>query len=117
MTADELLDEHTEPVAALARELRRVIVAAMPTATERVYSGWHGLGYVHPEAGYVCGIFPQSDEVKLGFEHGHLLPDPDGLFSLGGTQVRYIVLRPGDPVPATAIADLIAEALELRPSR
>ncbi len=89
----------------------------MADAEERVYPGWHGLGYIHPEAGYVCGIFPRGDHVRLGFEHGHLLPDPDGLLTAAGSQVRYVVVQPGTTLPATGIRDLIADAVELRAGR
>ena len=113
MTPAELLDEHTPEIAALADELRRVVRAALPEATERVYPGWHGFGYVDPDAGYVCGIFPMANRVKLGFEHGAALPDPDGLFTAGGRQVRYVELQPGDEIEVAAITDLIADAVEL----
>ena len=113
MTPAELLAEHTPEVAALAERLRRVVRSAMPAATEQVYSGWHGFGYIDPNAGYVCGIFPIADRVKLGFEHGAMLPDPDGLFTSGGSRVRYVELWPKDEIPAEAIADLIADAVEL----
>lgn len=113
MTPAELLAEHTPEVAALTDDLRRVVRAALPEATERVYSGWHGFGFLDPDAGYVCGIFPIADRVKLGFEHGAALPDPDGLFTSGGSQVRYVELRPGDEIEVAAITDLIADAVEL----
>jgi hypothetical protein len=117
MTPGEFLAEHTPEVATLIEDLRRVVIAAMPDAEERVYVGWHGLGYVHPGAGYVCGIFPSATEVRLGFEHGHMLPDPDGLLTGEGSQVRYVVLPTGSTIPGEAIADLIADAVDLRAPR
>jgi len=114
MDAAELIAEHTAPVRDLIEQVRAAVRGAMPEAEERVYVGWHGLGYVHPTAGYVCGIFPRRDSVKLGYEQGSELPDPDRLFAAGGNQVRYIVLQPGDAVPAAGIAELIDSAIELR---
>lgn len=113
MTPAELLAEHTPEVAALTDRLRRLVSSALPEATERVYAGWHGFGYLDAAAGYVCGIFPVADRVKLGFEHGAALADPDGLFTSGGSQVRYIEARPGDEIDEAAITDLIADAVEL----
>ena len=113
MTPEELLAEHTTAIARLADRVRRVVVDAMPESEERTYPGWHGIGYVHPDAGYVCGIFPRRDEVRLGFEHGALLADPDGLL-IEGNQVRYMVFHKGDTIDAAAISDLIADAVELR---
>ncbi len=110
----ELLEEHRPPIAKLARAVRRVVLEAIPDAEERVYTGWHGLGYHHPEAGYVCGLFPQAGRVSLGFENGVHLPDPDGLFTRGGLQVRYIDLEPGDEIPAAGIVELIDSAVARR---
>jgi hypothetical protein len=65
-----LLAEHTDEVAGAAEWLREVDVDALPDAGERVYRDWHGFGYHHPEAGYVCAVLPRSDEVLLAFERG-----------------------------------------------
>jgi hypothetical protein len=78
----------------LALRLRDAVLAADPDLSERLYPGWRGVGYRHPEAGYVCGIFPQADrEVRLLFEHGTSLPDPDRVLEGSGTQTRHIVVR------------------------
>ncbi len=117
MTPDALLAEHVEPIIELANELRGLMRSAMPAAEERVYVGWHGLGFVHPDAGYVGGIFPGADSVKLLIEHGHMLNDTEELFTGGTKQTRHIELAPGDVVPVDAIMDLIADAIELRAGR
>jgi hypothetical protein len=76
-----------------------------------VYRGWHGLGYHHPAAGYVCAVFPRADDVLLGFEHGVLLDDPHGLLSGEGRTVRYVrVEAAGDP-PAERLVELIDAAV------
>jgi hypothetical protein len=86
----------------------------VPEATERAYPGWHGVGYHHPRAGYFCGIFPQAESVKLGFEWGALLADPDGLLGSGGKQVRYLEVRTPDAVPEEAIVAFLLETIALR---
>ena len=111
MTPEELLAEHTEAVAQLAAGVRSIVTRALPDAEERVYRGWHGLGYVDPDAGYVCGIFPRRDEVKLGFEHGYALDHP--LLTERGSQIAYAVFRPGDRLPE-GLAELIRDAAAIR---
>ena len=74
MTPDELLDDHTPAVRALTQRLRRLVRSVGPEASERVYPGWHGLGFHHPDVGYFCGILPLADSVRLPFEHGALRP-------------------------------------------
>ena len=56
-----------------------------PEAVEKAYPSWHGIGYRLPESGYFCGICPLADSVKLGFEFGVLLPDPQGLLEGQGS--------------------------------
>jgi hypothetical protein len=113
----EVLADHTPAIRALCDELRALAHDVMPDATEHGYSGWHAIALRHPAAGYVCGIFPFADPVRLLFEHGVLLHDPDGIVTGNGKQVRYIDLNPGCVVPADAPRGLIAEAAGLRSSR
>ena len=95
-TFDDLLADHSPDVAALAARLRGVILEAHPEFTERLYRGWHGLGFHHPIAGYVAGLFPRQHEVNVGLEHGAELPDPHHL--LQGTG-RRPPARGGAPMP------------------
>ncbi len=113
MTIDDLLAEHTPDVAELTLALRDGIRAGHPELSERVYAGWHGIGFHHPEAGYVCALFPGGHAVRLGFEHGHLLADTDGLFDGGGTQVRYVTLTEWRPDPMEPLTELVDEAIAL----
>ena len=111
---EDLLNEHTSAVVQLMRELRDLVRSSMPDATERIYPGWHGIGFHHPTAGYVCGLFPGADNVRVGFEHGHLLTDPHGLFDSGGSQVRYVTVEMLTPELAHQLAELIDHAIYLR---
>lgn len=113
-TIDDLLADHSRGVADLAFQLRELIKSAMPDATERVYPGWHGVGFHHPTAGYVCAIFPGADHVRVGFEQGHLLPDPDDVFDPGGKQVRYVTVEALTSGLAAHLEELIDHAVHLR---
>lgn len=99
MTVTELLAEHSDEIAELARRLRATIRAAVPDLAERVYEGWHGIGFHHDTRGYVFAIFPLDDEVRVGFEHGAELPDPHGLLTGTGRRVRYLRFVPGARSP------------------
>jgi hypothetical protein len=114
ISLEDLLDDHTPAVAELARQLRELIRSAMPDATERIYPGWHGIGFHHPTAGYVCGLFPGIDNVRVGFEHGHLLSDPHGLFDSGGNQVRYVTVERLTPELTRQLGGFLDHAIDLR---
>jgi hypothetical protein len=96
---EELLDEHCTSISTLTRHLRDVILAARPELTERVYRGWHGLGFHHPQRGYVAAVFPGADCVSVGFEHGADLPDPHGLLEGTGRRLRYLRFKPDGHTP------------------
>jgi len=95
-----LLADHDDEVAASTRRLRAAILAARPELAEKVYRGWHGLGFHHPELGYVAALFPREQGVQVGFEHGANLPDPHGMLSGTGRQVRYLIFTPGAATPS-----------------
>jgi len=108
---EEILEGLPEEVRALAERLRGLVREGLPGATEHGYPGWRGIGYRDERAGYLCGIFPRRDSVRLLFEHGAALPDPEGLFTGGGSQTRYAEIRPGDPVPGGKIRRMLEAAV------
>lgn len=117
MTPDELLTGYPPDVGDTVTALRRLVREHMPEATERVHPGWRGIGYHHPDAGYVCGVFPRDDHARLLFEHGRELADPDGLLGDGGSQTRWMVIAGAaalTPPVRDGIGELIAEAVALR---
>jgi hypothetical protein len=89
-TVEGLLDEHSPAVVGTAQRLRSILRAAQPDLEERARAGWHSINYRHPVAGFVCALFPTADGVQLVFEHGARLPDPEGLLSGTGSQVRAL---------------------------
>ncbi len=99
----DLLADHTPEVAALARRVRDAVLAARPDLLERVRLGWHSINYRHPAAGFVCGIFPAADRVALLFERGAELPDPAGLLTGRGRQVRELAFAPGQEVDGEVV--------------
>jgi hypothetical protein len=114
---EEILIGHTPEVRELCEKLRQLIKEAVPKAVEKAYPGWHGIGYTHPEAGYFCAIFPQKDFVRLGFEFGILLPDPQGLLEGNAKQVRYLQIHKLKDIPLEAIRSLIEAAINLPSDR
>lgn len=103
MTSDfdafvDLLASFDPEVAETALTLRERLRTSHPEMEERVYQGWRGLGFHHPDAGYVCAIFPRSGSVYLSFERGARLPDPEGRLVGSGKLVRSLEYRPSDEV-------------------
>jgi hypothetical protein len=107
------LDERHPEQAALALWVREIVLRAEPDLTERVYRGWDGIGFRHPDAGYVCAIYPQPDGVRLWFEHGAALPDPESLLQ-GDGRGRYIPLADTRSVPAETLERYVTQAVAQR---
>jgi hypothetical protein len=111
LTVDQLLDQHVPPVQAIAQRLRELVRRTVPEAKERVYPGWHAVGYVHPEAGYFGAIFPREDQVKLCFEWGAELPNPHHILTGNQKRVRYVVISDELEIPESAIVEMIQAAM------
>jgi hypothetical protein len=94
----DLLGSYDAEVAETALTLRERVRQTHPEMTEKVYHGWRGLGFHHPEAGYVCAIFPRARSVYLSFEWGVRLPDPEGRLIGTGKMVRSLEYRPSDEI-------------------
>jgi len=115
---EELLAGHVPEVRALAEALLALARETLPAdVREVVYRGWHAVGLRDPRAGYLGGVFPLEDRVRLLFEHGVELDDPEGVLTGDGRQVRVVELRPGDPVPEDAIRALLHQALAVGAAR
>jgi hypothetical protein len=110
---DGLLSDHPDYVVATAERLRTVILAAQPQLTERARHGWHSVNYRDPAAGFVCAIFPTADHVQLVFERGAELPDPHGLLTGSGKQVRTLLFATADDVDEDVVGQYLDLAVEL----
>lgn len=88
---------------------RRALLEAEPDLRERLYPGWQGVGFHHPDAGYVCAIYPAGERPLLLFEHGAALDDPDGVLVGEGAQTRSLPLD----LPQEELARRIPQLLEV----
>jgi hypothetical protein len=93
---------------------REQVLAADPDLTERIYRGWRGVGFRHPDAGYVCGLFPRHGRVELLFEYGTSLADPDEVLTGAGTQTRVLHVTAADPETADRIRVYVQQAIAER---
>lgn len=110
---DRLLVDSSPRVAELVSRLRSLIRSLIDGVEERVYFGWRGIGFHHPDAGYVCALFPRDDEVRVGFEHGHLLHDPFDRLTGTGSRVRYLPVAAWDDELPGIVAGFVDQAIHL----
>jgi hypothetical protein len=100
----------------LVRAIRKSLQKCLPTANEVVYE-YENLGavvisYSPNEHGYdgVLAIRGSAEGVKLYFNQGKNLPDPEKLLK-GSSQTRFIALESASTLDRPPVARLIEEAL------
>ena len=102
---------HQRLVGAMRRSLRK----RLPTAHEIVYEyrDCFVISYSPSEHGYegVLAIRASADGVKLYFNRGKELPDPEKLLKGSGKQVRSIDVESASALARPAVARLIDEAI------
>ena len=102
---------HLRLVGAMRRWLRK----RLPTAHEVVYEyrDCFVLSYSPSERGYegVLAIRGSADGVRLYFNRGKGLPDPEKLLQGSGGQTRWIHVEGASTLARPAVASLIDEAM------
>jgi hypothetical protein len=95
--------------------MRRWLRKRLPTAHELVYeyNGFFVISYSPNEHGYegVFAIRASANGVKLYFNRGKELPDPEKLLQGSGKQARSIHLEGPSTLARPAVARLIEEAI------
>jgi DNA transformation protein and related proteins len=110
---ERILEGRPAAIRRLCNQARKLVRTEAPDALEIGYVGWRLIGYRCPH--YFCFVAPQADHVRVGFEHGHRLADPDGVLEAMGKQVRFVRLVPGRPMPLAPLRALIRDALRTLP--
>jgi hypothetical protein len=103
--------DYVRLIGAMRRSLRK----RLPSAHELVYAyrSWFVISYSPSEHGYegVLGIRGDTNGVKLYFNHGKELPDPEKLLRGSGKLVRSIDLESASTLARPEVARLIDEAI------
>lgn len=94
---------------------RRWLRKRLPTAHELVYEyrDWFVISYSPNEHGYegVLVIRASADAVKLYFNRGKELPDPEKMLRGSGKQTRWIHLEGASTLARPEVASLIDAAI------
>lgn len=106
---EEILAGHAPVVVALANAARGQILAMIDGVVEEGRPVAKAISFRRREA--FAFIAPMADHVRLGFEHGHALPDLVGRLEGEGGQVRYLTLRTMDEITSREVKMLISAAL------
>lgn len=99
-------------------ELRSLILAVAPTATEAIQR--RGFTYYDAARGGsvsagICQIGLHGDHIRLAFVHGAFLPDAQGLLEGPARYKRFVRLYSYEQAPWDDLKDLIAASARFDP--
>ncbi len=109
-TVDELFPITPADVRAILTEIRRMVRATLPDATEIIYHG--ALAYQPDVSRFdpIVYVAPQNGYVNLGFYYGVGVPDPAGLLEGVGKRMRHTKVRSIQAAQNAALVPLVLEA-------
>jgi hypothetical protein len=118
-TIDAFLSRYDDQVFTHALKLREVVIAALPDITEQLDIPAKMIAYCYGQkyAELICVIIPSKKGLKLGFNRGTELPDPNGLLKGTGKISRYVEINSGKEIKAAGLKKLLSNALKLYKQR
>ncbi len=112
---DAFLSQYDEQVSTKALMLREVVLENLQDIIEQLDIPAKMIGYSYGQkyVDLICVIIPSKKGLKLGFNRGTELPDPDKLLEGNGKISRYVVIKSEEQIQSDAIKDLLKNALKL----
>lgn len=114
MTPSERIDRMIAELADWRAQTLASVRKAILAADREIVEEWKWMGSpVWSRDGIIAVANPHKGKVKVTFDHGARLADPDRLFNagLGGNQRRAIDLFEGDKVDERALKELVRAAI------
>lgn len=112
MTIENFLSTYDRTVSANALQLRKVLLANLPDIQEQIDLPAKMIAYCYGQqyAELICVIIPSKKGLKLGFNRGSSLPDPDQLLKGTGKISRYVEISE-EIIHSPKLKKLLATAL------
>ena len=113
MNKMKVLDQYNDAVRELGHKLRAYIMATLPDITEEEDIPANILGYTYGK-GYknvICTIIPSKKGIKLGFNKGASLPDPEQKLTGTGKVHKYVEIKTEEDISSLWLQSLMHEAI------
>ena len=114
MTFEDILSRFDEKTATLAVQLRKFLLEELKDIMEIPDNSVNLIGYGYG-TGYkdlICVIMLSKKGVKLGFNKGSELPDPQKLLTGTGKVNRFVGIKNEQDIKNPALKKLLSEALK-----
>jgi len=119
MTTKESIDNffslYDETVLKNALVLREVLLKNLPGITEQIDLPAKMVAYCYGQkyVDLICVLIPSKKGLKLGFNRGIELDDPDKLLEGTGKNSRYVQIKSSEQITSSSIKKLLADALSV----
>ena len=114
MIVEDILSRFDEKTAKLALQLRKFLfkefkdILEIPDNSANIIGYGYGTGYKD----LICTILLSKQGVKLGFNKGSELPDPQKLLTGTGKVHRFVEIKTEQDIKDPALKKLLTEALK-----
>jgi len=111
---EKFLANYDETVFNLAIELRKLLLTNLPGITEQLDLPAKMVAYCYGQkySELICVMLPSKKGLKLGFNRGPELPDPQSILEGTAKTTRYVKIKSEQILKSTALKALIKEALK-----
>lgn len=111
---NDFLEQYSGPVAAHAQLLRKMLKTNLPGIIEELDAPAKLIGYSYGAryTDLICVLIPSKKGLKLGFNKGPELPDPDKLLQGTGKVSRYVEITGEEQIHTAALKKLLSRAFE-----
>ncbi len=112
---EDFLSQYDEQINKSAKTLRSVIIATLPNITEQLDMPAKMIAYCYGQkySELICTIIPSKKGLKLGFNWGTELPDPDLLLQGKGKISRYVEIKSEEQAKLKVIKDFLKSVLSI----
>lgn len=114
---EQAIASFSEPIKALARQVRALIHNILPEVVEVVWVLQKNTGFgTGPKKNteHFCWLMPAKNHVTLGFNYGAELPDPAKLLEGTGKLFRHVKIRSAEQLKDPALIELMRYATSHR---
>jgi hypothetical protein len=114
-SVEEFFSHFDKHVYELAMKLREIILDSLPGVAEVIDIPAKMVAYSYGQkyTELICIIIPSKKGVKLGFNRGTELPDPNGLLQGTGKISRFVVIKSEEQARSTELKKLLQDALSV----
>ena len=114
-STEDFLLQYDELVYTRAFMLREILIKYLPGITEQMDLPAKMIAYCYGQKyiDLICVIIPSQKGLKLGFNRGVELDDPDGLLDGAGKISRYVQIISDEQITSEALKKLLTSALHL----